>query len=287
MQFRKYEGLGNDFIVVDTRAWSAEARDLVSPERARTLCDRHFGVGADGVLRLDPAPDADARMRVFNADGSEAEMCGNGLRCVARALSDGRERQGTVTVEVLTGAGRLSATVTSETVEADLGVARDDGRLTLDVDGEVVTGRALDLGNPHFVVDAPNGRDAAARLGPRLQHHPAFPRGVNVSCRSVGNSGSSGCSGCSGGMPPSSASSRRLRTRSSCVIRCALRSFRRSRWFSARLEIDGRLLNERRLAEERLSIAWSSWSRKFTYRNGRDGRLIGFVIQKSRLADKT
>ncbi len=189
MRFRKYEGLGNDFIVVDTRAWSAEARDLVSPERARTLCDRHFGVGADGVLRLDPAPDADARMRVFNADGSEAEMCGNGLRCVARALSDGRERQGTVTVEVLTGAGRLSATVTSETVEADLGVARDDGRLTLDVDGEVVTGRALDLGNPHFVVDAPNGRDAAARLGPRLQHHPAFPRGVNVSCRVLDRNG--------------------------------------------------------------------------------------------------
>ena len=89
MQFRKYEGLGNDFIVVDTRAWSAEARDLVSPERARALCDRHFGIGADGVLRLDPASDADARMRVFNADGSEAEMCGNGLRCVARALADG------------------------------------------------------------------------------------------------------------------------------------------------------------------------------------------------------
>ena len=65
MQFRKYEGLGNDFIVVDTRAWSAEARDLVSPERARALCDRHFGIGADGVLRLDPASDADARMEYF------------------------------------------------------------------------------------------------------------------------------------------------------------------------------------------------------------------------------
>ncbi len=189
MQFRKYEGLGNDFIVVDTRAWSAEARDLVSPERARALCDRHFGIGADGVLRLDPASDADARMRVFNADGSEAEMCGNGLRCVARALADGRERQGAVTVEVLTGAGRLTATVTPETVEADLGVARDDGRLTLDVDGEVVTGRALDLGNPHFVVDAPGGRDTAARLGPRLQRHPAFARGVNVSCRVLDHDG--------------------------------------------------------------------------------------------------
>jgi len=183
MHFRKYEGLGNDFIVVDTRAWSADARERLSPSRARTLCDRHFGIGADGVLRLDPAHDADARMRVFNADGSEAEMCGNGLRCVARALSDGRERHGAVTVQVLTGAGRLTATVTPDAVEADLGAARHDGRLALDVGGEVVVGRAVDLGNPHFVVDAPSGRDDAARLGPLLQAHPAFPGGVNVSCR--------------------------------------------------------------------------------------------------------
>jgi diaminopimelate epimerase len=186
VHFKKYEGLGNDFIVVDTRAWTPEARDRLDAEAARRLCDRHFGLGADGLLLLDPEPGFDARMRVLNADGSEAEMCGNGLRCVARALTDdaaGSSPNAARCVRVATGAGPLTARLVGDLVEVELGPARDLGRVVLKVDGHAVAGRILDLGNPHFVLDDDAGRTEAAALGPRLQDHPAFPHGVNVSCR--------------------------------------------------------------------------------------------------------
>src|SRR5215213_10080419 len=108
MRFAKYQGLGNDFLVVDLRTERgddvAAAQD---PAVVKALCDRQFGVGGDGVLALLPGDaGADARMRVLNADGSEAEMCGNGIRCVAKELFD----RGGVTKERIaidTGAGRL------------------------------------------------------------------------------------------------------------------------------------------------------------------------------------
>ncbi len=188
MRFKKFEGLGNDFIVVDTRTWTPDARERLGAEAARRLCDRHFGLGADGLLRLDPEPGFDARMRVLNADGSEAEMCGNGLRCVARALTEdttGSAPHAARSVRVATGAGPLTARLVGDLVEVELGPARDLGRVVLEVDGRAVAGRVLDLGNPHFVLDADAGRAEAAELGPRLQDHPAFPNGVNVSCRRV------------------------------------------------------------------------------------------------------
>jgi diaminopimelate epimerase len=188
VRFKKFEGLGNDFIVVDTRNWAPEARAHLDAEAARRLCDRHFGLGADGLLRLDPEPGFDARMRVLNADGSEAEMCGNGLRCVARALTEDTPRSesgAAQTVRIATGAGPLTALIVGDQIEVELGPARDLGRVTLEVDGRAVTGRVLDLGNPHFVLDAQAGRPEAAALGPRLQQHPAFPNGVNVSCRRI------------------------------------------------------------------------------------------------------
>src|SRR5215208_2831481 len=89
MRFAKYHGLGNDFLVVDLRAASAaEAAAVQAPDNVIALCDRQFGVGGDGVLAMLPAANADARMRVLNSDGSEAEMCGNGLRCVVKELYD-------------------------------------------------------------------------------------------------------------------------------------------------------------------------------------------------------
>src|SRR6266545_1732951 len=90
MRFAKYQGLGNDFLVVDVRALPAEeAAAVQDPAIVKALCDRQFGVGGDGVLAVLPGePGADARMRVLNADGSEAEMCGNGIRCVAKELFD-------------------------------------------------------------------------------------------------------------------------------------------------------------------------------------------------------
>lgn len=183
VEFRKYEGLGNDFIVVDTRTWSAADRAALGPEAARRLCDRHFGVGADGVLRLDPgASGTVARMTVLNADGSVAEMCGNGLRCVARCLRDlGEAAAHEIVVD--TGAGPLPCRFVDEDVEVSLGRVTDGGVAEVEVDGVVVRGRHLSLGNPHFVVSAPGARDEAGRIGAALQRHPAFPTGVNVSVR--------------------------------------------------------------------------------------------------------
>src|ERR1700761_7109994 len=89
MRFAKYHGLGNDFLVVDLRnASAAEAEAAQAPEHVIALCARQFGVGGDGVLAVLPSALGDARMRVLNSDGSEAEMCGNGIRCVARELHD-------------------------------------------------------------------------------------------------------------------------------------------------------------------------------------------------------
>src|ERR1051325_9744789 len=103
MRFAKYHGLGNDFLVVDLRtASAAEAAAVQAPEAVIALCDRQFGVGGDGVLAVLPSASADARMRVLNSDGSEAEMCGNGIRCVAKELRDrGRVRKEVVRIETL------------------------------------------------------------------------------------------------------------------------------------------------------------------------------------------
>src|SRR4051795_9033453 len=110
LPFTKVEGLGNDFLVVDLRpgrpAAAAGGPSPEDPAVVRALCDRRFGVGGDGVLAILPSKTADARMRVLNADGSEAEMCGNGIRCVAKYLHD-RGGIHTSAIAIDTGAGRL------------------------------------------------------------------------------------------------------------------------------------------------------------------------------------
>ena len=189
LEFWKYEGLGNDFIVVDTRRWLSDERNAIGLETARRLCDRHFGIGADGVLRVDPAHGAGvARMTVLNADGSEAEMCGNGLRCFARFLADSAtpHEAGTTlgrSFTVETGAGPLLCRLDTDTVEVALGAVVDGGLEALTLDGQALVGRRLTLGNPHWVLRGDHGRDAAARFGPAAQSHPRFPGGVKVSCR--------------------------------------------------------------------------------------------------------
>jgi len=193
IEFWKYEGLGNDFIVVDTRTWSPPARAALDRETARRLCDRRFGVGGDGVLRIDPPTSAEgavATMVVLNADGSQAEMCGNGLRCVARYLGVRGEASTDGRLTIDTGAGPLPCRLGPDTVSVSLGAITDDGPVALELDGEPVTGRVLHLGNPHLVLDAPAGRDAAERFGAAAQLHPRFPDGVNVSCqRFIGAAG--------------------------------------------------------------------------------------------------
>ena len=182
--FHKYEGLGNDFVLVE-----ADREDAVSPALARDLCDRRFGVGADGVLLVLPprSSGADARMKVLNADGSVPEMCGNGLRCAVLHHARKRRRPtGDVTFD--TDAGLRPCVVDDHDgrglVTVDMGVVRVTGEVTLELDdGETRNPWGLtlaDAGNPHAITTKPATRAVIDAVGPRLATHSHFPAGTNV-----------------------------------------------------------------------------------------------------------
>jgi diaminopimelate epimerase len=178
--FTKASACGNDFLIVDAGAatWSdPELADLT-----RRLCDRHNGVGADGVEWLFPAADADIAARLFNADGSEAEISGNGTRCVAAELCS-RTRKTPLAIRTL--AGLKMCTLTSRTgerfeFETDMGAPVVEEVLTVQAGGRAVTGTRVSTGNPHFVILAEeiphDWREQAAEIGPQT----AFPQGTNV-----------------------------------------------------------------------------------------------------------
>jgi diaminopimelate epimerase len=174
-EFRKYQGLGNDFIVLDA------ARERLTPAVVERLCNRHYGIGADGVLLLqDPvSPGARGRMVVINADGSEPEMCGNGLRCVALELA---RRAGISRGEVVidTGAGALACQVDGELVEVQMGQLKDEGAIDIPIGQDTHRFARLSIGNPHAVTFAPYDRAGIDRVGPHVATHPSFPRGTNV-----------------------------------------------------------------------------------------------------------
>ena len=204
--FSKVEGLGNDFVVVDLRPGRPGADIRPSPADpavARLLCDRHFGIGADGVLVILPGEAGDARMRGINADGSEAEMCGNGIRCVVKVLyeSDPALRQPVLRID--TGAGLLTCAVDSvdgrvRTVSVEMGrprlqlaeipmlgpAAERAVRVPLSVGGRELAFTAVSMGNPHavFFVDDPAVPllGLAEALGPLIETSPLFPRRTNV-----------------------------------------------------------------------------------------------------------
>jgi diaminopimelate epimerase len=196
MRFVKMHGAGNDFVLVraqgDEQDWS---------RLAQAMCDRHFGIGADGLILVLPSSSADVRMRMFNPDGSEAEICGNGLRCVARyAVEEGLAwpRDGRLSVETPTGV--LSAQVFGkkgavERVRASVGVPRFAPQeipvlvdaepplkdMPLDIEGQRLAVTCVSLGNPHAVhfVDRPVAEFPLERIGPKVEHHPLFPQRVN------------------------------------------------------------------------------------------------------------
>jgi diaminopimelate epimerase len=195
MRFTKMHGLGNDYVYVDGFAGPVPADP---PAVARRISDRHFGVGSDGLILILPSRTADARMRMFNADGSEAEMCGNGLRCVAKYVHDhGIARKPRLTIE--TGRGVLTVDLevvagVAERVTVDMGepilaAAAIPTTLpgdpvvnaSLTVGDELHPLTCVSMGNPHAVAFVP---DAAAvpleALGPKVEHAPEFPRRVNV-----------------------------------------------------------------------------------------------------------
>lgn len=198
--FVKMEGIGNDYVYVDLLPGRgsdpSRLGDLAA--LARSVSDRHYGVGADGLILIRASNVADARMQMFNADGSESEMCGNGIRCVARYLFDeGVVRANPMRIE--TGAGVLTLDLLLEggrvrAVRVDMGPPRLEraeipmvggpGRVILEpleVDGVTVLVTAVSMGNPHAVLFVPDV-DAApvSTLGPHIETHAAFPRRTNV-----------------------------------------------------------------------------------------------------------
>ncbi|MEO6771465.1 MAG: diaminopimelate epimerase [Kofleriaceae bacterium] len=198
MRFSKYHGLGNDFVVVDLRATDAATTAAIQePAVVQAVCDRQFGVGGDGVLAILPGgTDSVARMRVLNADGSEAEMCGNGIRCVVEELA----RAGIVqaTMAIATGAGRLSCERIAGGVTVEMGAPRlTRGEIPMagpaserciaqpiEAQGTTFAVTGVSMGNPHAVIfiDDPsaNLRALAETYGPTLEHHASFPARTNV-----------------------------------------------------------------------------------------------------------
>lgn len=171
LRFEKYEGLGNDFVVVDEEAWAASGLD------ARRVCDRHFGVGADGVLVVGAGrtPGAAGTMVVLNADGSRPEMCGNGLRCVALYLAARRGGEGSLVVD--TDSGPRPCEVRGDEVAIEMGMARHEGPVELQVAGQGVRLERVSMGNPHAVTFDDASFEA---LAPSLSVHEAFAQGANV-----------------------------------------------------------------------------------------------------------
>lgn len=170
MDFVKMQGLGNDFIVV---AGPAE----IDPGSVAVWCDRRLGIGADGVLEVSPIDDETVRMRYWNADGSVAEMCGNGLRCVARYAAD----KGLVSADsffVETAVGRLPVQLRPDgSVKAFLGEARLGG--DVEVDGRTL--QTVNLGNPHAIQWVRDTASApVATVGPGVETAAVFPQGTNA-----------------------------------------------------------------------------------------------------------
>ncbi|HSH39829.1 MAG TPA: diaminopimelate epimerase [Chthoniobacterales bacterium] len=178
LQFVKMNGAGNDFVMLDNRAGDVQ----LGREQIARLCDRHRGVGADGVLLIERAGNgADFRMRYYNADGGEAEMCGNGARCFARFAERVAGARENVSFE--TPAGVIAATLKGERVTLRMSDPKDfQADVEVFVLGAHVRGSYVDSGVPHMVVPVPTIEDVDVRqLGSAIRHHERFaPRGANV-----------------------------------------------------------------------------------------------------------
>jgi diaminopimelate epimerase len=191
IEFTKMHGLGNDFIVFE----AADAGAVPGGEQLRRLANRHTGIGFDQALVITPPQRAGtlAYYRIFNADGSEVEQCGNGVRCIAEWLRlAGRGPSGEFTLD--SPGGPIAARILEPgLVAVDMGVpdfapralpfrvAAEAPSYQLEIAGQPVEFGAVSMGNPHIVIDVPNAALAAvATLGPALEVHAAFPRRVNV-----------------------------------------------------------------------------------------------------------
>ena len=200
MEFTKMHGLGNDFIVV----YGEQELPHNASELAVSLCHRFFGIGADGLVYILPSDIADFKMRIMNSDGSEAEQCGNAIRCVAKYVYDhGYVAEDKITIETLgAGAQHVQLQVKDGNVEkvtVDMGEPILDGvqipttlqgnpivNQPLEVEGQLYHFTAVSMGNPHCVIYV---EDAVSfdlgKWGPPLEVHPFFPKKVNVEFATV------------------------------------------------------------------------------------------------------
>ena len=210
MKFSKLQATGNDFIVIDARTMEGDWSKL-----ARATCARHFGIGADGLILVQDSTSADLKMRIFNSDGSEAEVSGNGLRCFAKYAiekelsnkmpSPGEQDNRSLTIETLSGVRKVKAYMSGNTVsrvEVNMGMPQFKPeqipiRREVDIipildyplliDSKELTLAILSMGNPHAVnflsrtiVDFP-----LAELGPKIERHPMFPQRTNFEVAKV------------------------------------------------------------------------------------------------------
>ena len=196
LNFTKWQGCGNDFVLIDCLEEPMEC-DYAS--LGKELCDRHYGIGADGILVVEPSEVADFRMRIINADGSEAEMCGNGIRCFARYLYD-YQRTNKTDFTIETGAGILVPSLKVEDgkvtgVRVDMGepvLSGDDIPVkgfgtnkvineTLTVKGQDYKMTCVSMGNPHCVIFVEDAEGfPIEELGSFFEHHEVFPRKTNT-----------------------------------------------------------------------------------------------------------
>src|SRR5579883_940776 len=206
IKFTKYHGLGNDFILIYNRSSS---QPILTPEQAAKLCDRHFGVGADGVIFALPGDNnTDYTMRIYNSDGSEPEMCGNGIRCLAQFLADleGVEKKEElssssaslpITYRIQTLAGVITPQLMPDgQVKVDMGIPRllaseiptticsaEEKVINrpLEVAGQQWSVTCVSMGNPHCITFVEDVTSIPLEvIGPQFEHHPVFPQRTNT-----------------------------------------------------------------------------------------------------------
>lgn len=194
LSFIKMQGLGNDYVYVDNfqPEVASELENMDLAVLSRRISDRHIGIGSDGLVLILPSKEADAKMRIFNADGSEAQMCGNAIRCVGKYLYEsGICSRSRLFIETPAGVRVLAVQTTGESVKAvtvNMGVPQlKQDSLVLDVDPLGFT--SVNMGNPHavFFRKALLPAEELAVLGKRIGTHPHFPEGTNVEFVSIRN----------------------------------------------------------------------------------------------------
>jgi len=174
MKLSKWQALGNDYLLVE----QVELTQPLTPDRVRQLCDYHYGVGSDGLLEITSVDGTRAEVRIWNPDGSTAELSGNGARIVAAWLA---RRSGAERVALSVGSREVRAVIGPDgNIALDVGRVDVGGKETLDLGDERVEFTPVSVGNPHAVVRREPERGELLRLGPRIERHSRFPERTNV-----------------------------------------------------------------------------------------------------------